>query len=140
MSRQKIYKRNWQTICIIIENKNIQPLITKQFIWSFSYSLLLHRNIIIFTQKQYMFYLKSGTVYYIYIKQFIASAIQYNRSDKFLLRQKNYKQNQQTVWIIVKNKNKHALRTEQFFDHLFIDYCYTETIWLRHRNNICFLK
>jgi hypothetical protein len=88
----------------------------KQFIWSLSYSLLLHRNNMIITQKQYMFYRKLGTnlIYYIFIKQFILSVIQYSRSDKFLLRQKIYKQNWQTAWIIVKNKNIHAKRTKQF--------------------------
>ncbi len=56
LSRQKIYKQNWQTIWIIDKNKNIHALMTKQFIWSFSYILLLHRNNIIVTQKQYMFF------------------------------------------------------------------------------------
>ncbi len=44
MLRQKIYRQNWQTIWIIVKNKNKKALMTKQFIWSFSYSFLLHRN------------------------------------------------------------------------------------------------
>jgi hypothetical protein len=51
LSRQKIYKQNRQTVWIIVENKSIQAFMTKQFIWSFSYSLMLHRNNNIVTQK-----------------------------------------------------------------------------------------
>jgi hypothetical protein len=48
--RPKIYKGNRQVIRIIAENKNIQALMTKQFIRSFSNNLLLLRNNDIFTQ------------------------------------------------------------------------------------------
>ncbi len=48
--RSKIYKGNQQAIRIIIENKNIQAFMTKQFIGSFSNSLLLSRNNNIFSQ------------------------------------------------------------------------------------------
>ena len=44
LSRPKIYKGNRQAIWIIVENKNIQALMTTQFIQSFSVSLLLLRN------------------------------------------------------------------------------------------------
>jgi hypothetical protein len=50
LSRPKIYKGNQQAIWIIVENKIIQALMTKQFIWSFSHSLLLLRNNNIVTQ------------------------------------------------------------------------------------------
>jgi len=52
--RPKIYKRNQQAIWIVVENKNIQALMTKQFIRLFSYNLMLHRNNNIGTQKQYI--------------------------------------------------------------------------------------
>jgi hypothetical protein len=55
LSRTKIYKQNRQAVWIIVENKNIQSLMTKQFIQSFSNSLLLLRNNNIFTQYQFMF-------------------------------------------------------------------------------------
>ncbi len=42
---------------IYFENKNIQALMTKQYIRSHSYSLLYLRNNDIVTQKQYMFVL-----------------------------------------------------------------------------------
>ncbi len=32
MMRPKVYKQNRQTVWIIVENKNIQALMTKQFI------------------------------------------------------------------------------------------------------------
>ncbi len=51
MLRPKIYKKNRQTVCIIVKNKNIQALMTKLFIWSFSYSLFWLRNNNIITQK-----------------------------------------------------------------------------------------
>ncbi len=51
--RPKIYKENQQAIRIIVENKNIQALMTKHFIWSFSASLLLLRNNNIITQWQF---------------------------------------------------------------------------------------
>ncbi len=53
MSRPKIYKQNRQTVWIIVKNKNIQSLMTKQFIWSLSNSLLWLRNSKIVTQKEY---------------------------------------------------------------------------------------
>ncbi len=40
----KIYKENQQAIRIILENKNIQALMTKHVILSFSASFLLFRN------------------------------------------------------------------------------------------------
>jgi hypothetical protein len=49
-SRPKIYKGNQQAVRIIVENKNIQALMTKRFIQSFSDSLLLFRNNNIVTQ------------------------------------------------------------------------------------------
>jgi len=54
LSRPKIYKGNQQAVWIFVKNKNIQSLMTKQFIRSFSNSLLLLRNNNIVTQKQYM--------------------------------------------------------------------------------------
>jgi hypothetical protein len=42
--RPKIYKGNQQATRIIIKNKNIQALMTKQFIQSFGNSLLSLRN------------------------------------------------------------------------------------------------
>jgi hypothetical protein len=56
LSRQRLYKQHWQTIWIIVENKNKHALMTKQFIWSLSCSLLLQRNNIIVTKKQYKFF------------------------------------------------------------------------------------
>jgi hypothetical protein len=50
LSRPKIYKGNQQAIWIIVENKNIQSLITTQFIQSFSNFFLLLRNNNIVTQ------------------------------------------------------------------------------------------
>jgi hypothetical protein len=50
LSRPKIYKENRQAIRIIAKNKNIQALMTKQFIWSFGNSLLSLRNNNIVTQ------------------------------------------------------------------------------------------
>jgi hypothetical protein len=50
LSRPKIYKENRQAVRIIVENKNIQALLTKHFILSFSASLLLFRNNNIVTQ------------------------------------------------------------------------------------------
>ncbi len=50
LSRPKIYKENQQAVRIIGENKNIQALITKHFILSFSASLLLFKNNNIVTQ------------------------------------------------------------------------------------------
>jgi hypothetical protein len=44
LTTPKIYKGNQQDVWIIVENKNIQALLTKQFIQSFSNSLLLLRN------------------------------------------------------------------------------------------------
>jgi hypothetical protein len=49
-SRPKIYKGNQQAIRIIVKNKNIQALMTKHFIRSFSDSILLFRNNNIVTQ------------------------------------------------------------------------------------------
>jgi hypothetical protein len=49
-SRPKIYKGNQQAVRIIAKNKNIQALMTKHFIRSFSDSLLLLRNINIIKQ------------------------------------------------------------------------------------------
>jgi hypothetical protein len=49
-SRPKIYKGNRQAIRIVVENKNIPALMTKQFIQSFSSSLLSIRNNNIITQ------------------------------------------------------------------------------------------
>jgi hypothetical protein len=54
--RPNIYKQNRETIWIIAENKNIQALMTKQFIWSSSPSLLWLSNNNIITQKEYMFF------------------------------------------------------------------------------------
>jgi hypothetical protein len=48
--RPKIYKGNQQAVWIIVKNKNIQSLMTKQFIQSFSNSLMLLRNNNILTQ------------------------------------------------------------------------------------------
>ncbi len=48
--RPKIYKENRQAVQIIVKNKNIQALMTKQFIRSFSAGLLLFRNNNIVTQ------------------------------------------------------------------------------------------
>ena len=50
LSRSKIYKENQQAVRIIVENKNIQALMTKHFIQSYSDSLLLFRNNNIITQ------------------------------------------------------------------------------------------
>ncbi len=50
LSRPKIYKENLQAIRIIVENKNIQALMTKHIIQSFSASILLFRNNNIVTQ------------------------------------------------------------------------------------------
>ena len=50
LPRPKIYKGNQQAVRIIAENKNIQSLMTKQFIRLFSNSLLLPRINIIVTQ------------------------------------------------------------------------------------------
>ncbi len=81
--RPKIYKENRKAIRIIVENKNIQAIMTKHFIWSFSASLLLFRNNNIVTQWQFIF--NCINKYYKnilnLIKCFIVSAIQYNRSD-----------------------------------------------------------
>jgi hypothetical protein len=49
-SRPKIYKENRQAVSLIVENKNIQALMTKHFIQSFSESLLFFRNNDIITQ------------------------------------------------------------------------------------------
>ncbi len=43
-SRPKIYKGNQQAIRLIVENKNIQALMTKHFIQSFIDSLLFFSN------------------------------------------------------------------------------------------------
>jgi hypothetical protein len=48
--RPKIYKENRQAVRIIVENKNIQALMTKHFIQSFSAVLLLFRINNIVTQ------------------------------------------------------------------------------------------
>jgi hypothetical protein len=53
-SRPKVYKGNQQAACIIIKNKHIQALMTKQYIRSFSDSLLLLRNNNIVIQQQFM--------------------------------------------------------------------------------------
>ncbi len=53
-------------------------------------------------------------------------------------RPKIYKQNRQTIWIIVKNKNIQALTTNNLFDHLVTVYCDSETVTLLHRKNISF--
>ena len=53
--RHKIYKGNLQAIRIIVENKNMQALMTKQSIETFGCSLLYLRNNDTVTQKQYMF-------------------------------------------------------------------------------------
>jgi hypothetical protein len=55
-----------------------------------------------------------------------------------MLRPKIYKQNRQTVWIIVKNKNTQALMTNNSFDHLDTVYYDSEIIKLLHRKNTCF--
>ncbi len=55
LSRPKIYKENQQAVRIIFKNKNIQALMTKHVIWSFSASLLLFRNNNIVTQWQFIF-------------------------------------------------------------------------------------
>jgi hypothetical protein len=49
-SRPKIYKGNQQAIRLIVENKNIQALMTKHFVRSFSVSLLFFSNNNIVTQ------------------------------------------------------------------------------------------
>ena len=48
--RPKIYKGSRQAVRTIVENKNIQALMTKQFIQSFSNNLSLLRNKNIVTQ------------------------------------------------------------------------------------------
>ncbi len=55
LSRPKIYKENQQAVRIFVENKNIQALMTKHFIRSFSASLLLFRNNNIVAQWQFIF-------------------------------------------------------------------------------------
>jgi hypothetical protein len=50
LSRPKTYKENLQAVRIIVVNKNIQALMTKHFIRSFSSSLMLFRNNNIVTQ------------------------------------------------------------------------------------------
>jgi hypothetical protein len=55
------------------------------------------------------------------------------------VRQKIYKQNRQTIWIIVGNKYiLQALMTNNLFDHLVTVYYASEIIILLHRHNICF--
>jgi hypothetical protein len=49
-SRHKIYKGNQQAVRLIVNNKNIQALMTKQFIRSLSKSLLFCSNSNIVTQ------------------------------------------------------------------------------------------
>ena len=49
-SRPKLYKGNQQAVRLIVKNKNIQALMTKHFIQSFSESLLFFRNNDIITQ------------------------------------------------------------------------------------------
>jgi hypothetical protein len=60
------------------------------------------------------------------------------KTDRIFLRQKLYKQNGQTIWIIVENKNIQALWQNNLLDHLDTVYSYTDTAILLHRNNICF--
>ncbi len=55
LSRPKICKENQQAVRIIVENKNIQALMTKHFIQSFSAILLLFRNNNFVTQWQFIF-------------------------------------------------------------------------------------
>ncbi len=48
--KPKYTRETVQSVRIIVKNKNIQALMTKQFIWSFSNSLLSLRNTNIVTQ------------------------------------------------------------------------------------------
>ncbi len=57
MSRPNVYRQNRLAMWFYFENKNIQAFMTKQFIRSYSYSLLYLRNNDTVTQKQYMFVL-----------------------------------------------------------------------------------
>jgi hypothetical protein len=81
--RPKIYKENQQAVRIIVENKNIQALMTKHFIRSFCNSLFLFRNNNIVTQLQFIFVCINN--YYRNILDllscYLVSAIQLNRSD-----------------------------------------------------------
>jgi hypothetical protein len=81
--RPKIYKENRQADKIIVENKNIQALMTKHFIRSFSDSLLLFRNNNIITQQQFIFVCINNNYKNILdlLKCYIVSAIQQNISD-----------------------------------------------------------
>jgi hypothetical protein len=82
LSRPKIYKEIRLAVRIIVENKNIQALMTKHFIWSFSASLLLFRNNNVVTQWQFIFNCTNNyykNIYCIYSN--VLLYLQYNKTD-----------------------------------------------------------
>ncbi len=76
-------KGNQQAVRIIVENKNLQALMTKQLIQSFSNSLLSLRNNIFGTQQQFIFVCIMNYYESIFdlFEHYIITVIQQYRSD-----------------------------------------------------------
>ncbi len=118
LSRTKIYKQNRQAVWIIVENKNIQSLMTKQFIQSFSNSLLLLRNNNIFTQYQFMFVCIRN--YYESILDLleydIITVIQQYRSDisfvNVVLRTEIYRHRNYAFRVCIRRKQKYTVENK----------------------------